>query len=82
MHDKAPCVKALHTPKLLQNSGIVFVPSSEFPGSSHDLIVYENLGSILKGLLKKRTANYNGIPSLNDMRHAVTKVLRKIKFDS
>ena len=82
LHDKAPCFKALQTQELLRNSGIDFFSSSEFPGSSPDLNVCENVGSILKDRVEERTVNYDGIPSLNDLRREVTEVLREMEFDS
>ena len=82
LHDKAPCFKALQTQELLRNSGIDFFSSSEFPGSSPDLNVCENVGSILKDRVEERTVNYDSIPSLNDLRREVTEVLREMEFDS
>ncbi|CAF1292515.1 unnamed protein product [Didymodactylos carnosus] len=47
LHDNAPCHKANGTQQLLKNSGINFFDRTEWPGSSPDLNVLENVGSIL-----------------------------------
>ncbi|CAF0818695.1 unnamed protein product, partial [Didymodactylos carnosus] len=46
-YDNAPCYKANATQQLLKNSGIDFFDRTEWPGSSPDLNVAENVGSIL-----------------------------------
>jgi hypothetical protein len=47
LHDNAPCHKANATQQLLKDSGIEFFDRTEWPGSSPDLNVAENVGSIL-----------------------------------
>ena len=82
LHGKSPCLKALQIQELLRNTDIDFFSSSEIPDSFHDFIVCENIVNILKDRIKERTANYDYIPILTDLRLVVTEVLRKIKFDS
>ena len=48
LHDKAPCMKAIATQQILQINGIDFFDNSQWPGSSPDLNVAENLGAIMK----------------------------------
>ena len=48
LHDKAPCMKAIATQQLLRTNNIDFFDNSQWPGSSPDLNVCENLGAILK----------------------------------
>ena len=48
LHDKAPCMKAIATQQILLTNGIDFFDNSQWPGSSPDLNVAENLGAIMK----------------------------------
>ena len=47
-HDRAPCMSALETQKLLTDKGIDFFGNSVWPGKSPDLNPIENLGAIVK----------------------------------
>ena len=58
LHDKAPCFKAIATQQLLQSNGIDFFNNSQWPGSSPDLNVTENLGAILKDKVDASLAAY------------------------
>ena len=46
LHDSAPCHKANATQQMLKDSEIDFFDRTEWPGSSPDLNVTENIGSI------------------------------------
>ena len=48
LHDKAPCMKAIRTQQLLRQNEIDFFDNTQWPGSSPDLNVAENLGAIMK----------------------------------
>ena len=48
LHDRSPCMKALETQKWFKDNELDFFGNSEWPGSSPDLNVTENLGAILK----------------------------------
>ena len=53
LHDKAPCMKAIATQQLLQANSVDFFDNSQWPGSSPDLNVAENLGAIMKDRTEK-----------------------------
>ena len=82
LHEMARCFKVLQTRELLRNSNISFFSFSKFPGKSFDLNVCKKIGSILKNRVEERTANYDGRPSLTDLRRVVTEVLREMEFDA
>ena len=48
LHDKAPCMKALATQRLLKDNEIDFFGNDEWPGNSPDLNVCEHVGAIMK----------------------------------
>ena len=48
LHDKMPCLKAIRTQQLLRQNDIDFFDNTQWPGSSPDLNVAENLGAIMK----------------------------------
>ena len=56
-----------------------FFSSSEYPGTSPNLNVCENIGRILEDCVEERTANYDGIPSLNDLRQIMIEVLGEME---
>ena len=66
---------------LLQNSGIDFFSSCEFPGSFLTFNVCENIGSILKDRVEERRANYDGVRSLTHLRIVVIEVLEDRELD-
>ena len=60
LHDSAPCHKANATQQLLKASGIDFFDRTEWPGSSPDLNVAENVGSILMDKVESLMINEHG----------------------
>jgi hypothetical protein len=48
LHDKAPCMRAIATQQLLNESGIDFWGNDFWPGNSPDLNPAEHIGSIIK----------------------------------
>ena len=84
LHDDAPFIKALQTHKLIRNTSINFLSSSEIPSCSPDLNVCENIDSILEDRVEERTENYNriSVPSLTCLRRVVAEMHRDMEFDS
>ncbi|CAF3837255.1 unnamed protein product [Rotaria sp. Silwood1] len=60
LHDSAPFHKANATQLLHKNSGIDFFDQTEWPGSSPDLNVAENVGSILMDKVESLMINEPG----------------------
>ena len=58
LHDKAPCMKALETQRLLISNQIDFFDNSQWPGSSPDLNAAENVGAILKARTDQELLKY------------------------
>ena len=48
LHDKAPSMKAIAIQQILRVNGLDFFDNSQWPGSSLDLNIAENLGAIMK----------------------------------
>ena len=66
LHDKAPCMKALATQQLLQSNNVDFFDNSQWPGSSPDLNITENLGSILKERVDDALTKYSETERLKE----------------
>ena len=60
LHDNAPCHKTNATQQLLKNSEIKFFDRTKWPGSSPNVNVAENVGSILMDKVESLIINEHG----------------------
>ena len=70
LHDRAPCMSALETQKLLTHKGIYFFGNSVGPGNSPDLSPTEKLEAIVKQRIEEDFLHFGRSPTLQEMKEA------------
>ena len=58
LHDKAPCMKVIAAQQLIRSNKVDFFDNSQWPGSSPDLNVMENLGALLKDRVEASLSDF------------------------
>ena len=84
LHDKAPCMKALATQQLLINNNVDFFSNTQWPGSSPDLNVAENVGAILKDRTEEELLKHPSSDRIKPkiLSSTLNKVLRSLENDT
>ena len=84
LHDKAPCMKAIATQQLLRANFVDFFDNSQWPGSSPDLNVAENINAIMKNwteqALEAFKVNERSKPAI--LRQTLNTVLNDMSDDT
>ena len=84
LHDKAPCMTAKETQKMLKDANIDFFDNDQWPGNSPDLNVAENLGAILMNkvddALDRRLSKK--LPNLKQLKAIVVKCCKELELET
>ena len=81
LHDRAPCMSALETQKLLIDKGIDFFGNFVRPGNSPDLNPTENLGGIVKQRVEENFFHFGRSSALQEMKEAFSVVIDELSRD-